>query len=140
MVEEYPQELIDLNSLDPVNVNWFKYIFDKYVKPDSMLNSVDAVVNLLSMILNNQKDEEIQMEVIELIGFDNMEMASELFEKRVYINAHCDKLTEQMKGDSHYGQQKQREVGQTVASLGVTVDHASGSGMNKKKGAGKKRA
>jgi len=38
------------------------------------LNSVDAIVNLLSIILSNQSDEEIQAEMFDLIGYENFEM------------------------------------------------------------------
>jgi hypothetical protein len=58
--------MIDLESIEPHKVNWFKYIMDKYLKPtdedgnpSALLNSTDAYVNLLNIVLSAKKDEEI---------------------------------------------------------------------------------
>lgn len=56
---------IDLSQIEPHKVNWFKYILDKYLKLEdedgnpSALNSADAYVNLLNILLTSKKDEEI---------------------------------------------------------------------------------
>lgn len=54
MVEK-AEPLLDLSSIDPSKVNWFKYIVDKYLNEEadsSILNSTDAYANLLSIVLS----------------------------------------------------------------------------------------
>ena len=63
--------------VDPSKVNWFKYIVDKYLNDEtdtSILNSTDAYANLLQIVLNNKKNEEIQDELFELVGYSNFEL------------------------------------------------------------------
>lgn len=61
-------------------MNWFKYIIDRYLKPEdeegnpSALNNPDAYVNLLNIILTSKKNEEIQEELLDLVGFHNFEL------------------------------------------------------------------
>lgn len=78
--EEIMEPQIDLDSIEPHKVNWFKYLVDKYLKltdeegNPSALNSADAFVNLLSSLLSNKKNEEIQGELLDLVGFHNFEL------------------------------------------------------------------
>ena len=63
-VEEEDEEL-DLSSIEPSKINWFKFIVDKYLKMQdeegnaSALNSADAYVSLLNIVLSPKKNEEI---------------------------------------------------------------------------------
>ena len=68
--------LVDLDSLDPQKVNWFKYIVDKYLTSPSVLNTADAYVNLLRIIISPERHEEIQMELLDLVGAENVDMAT----------------------------------------------------------------
>lgn len=82
---EKAEPLLDLSQVDPSKVNWFKYIVDKYLNDEaesSLLNSTDAYANLLQMVLSQKKNEEIQDELLDLVGYDNFELLSQLIEKR----------------------------------------------------------
>ena len=62
---EESEDDIDLESVEPSKVNWFKYIMDKHLKLKdedgnmSALNTADAFVNLLNILLTSKKNEEI---------------------------------------------------------------------------------
>ena len=73
---EKPEDLIDLNMIEPSKVNWFKYLVDTYLTDDNstVLNSTDAYANLLSIVLTTKKNEEIQEELLDLVGYDNLEL------------------------------------------------------------------
>jgi hypothetical protein len=92
VVEKPEPLLLDLTQVDPTKVNWFKYIVDKYLNEESdssALNSTDAYANLLQIVLSNKKDEEIQNELLDLVGFENFELLSQLIEKRTFIKEYC---------------------------------------------------
>ena len=63
-----------------------------------------------------------------------------LIDKRNYIKEHCKIISEQMNKGSQYGQIKAKEVSQQAYSIGVTVVHATGSGLGNKRKGGKKKA
>jgi len=62
--------------IEPSKVNWFKYLVDTYLTDDNstVLNSTDAYANLLSIVLTTKKNEEIQEELLDLVGYDNLEL------------------------------------------------------------------
>lgn len=62
--------------IEPSKVNWFKYLVDTYLTEDNstVLNSTDAYANLLSIVLTTKKNEEIQEELLDLVGYDNLEL------------------------------------------------------------------
>jgi len=62
--------------IEPSKVNWFKYLVDTYLTEDNstVLNSTDAYANLLSIVLTTKKNEEIQEELFDLVGCDNLEL------------------------------------------------------------------
>lgn len=51
----------------------------------NLLNTIDGYANLLSIILSSKKSEEIQEELLSLVGFENIEMCTQLIEKRDLI-------------------------------------------------------
>jgi hypothetical protein len=63
--EESEEEELDLSEVEPSKVNWFKYILDKYLRHEdedgnqTALNTADAYVNLLNILLTPKKSEEI---------------------------------------------------------------------------------
>ena len=73
---EKPVDLLDLSMIEPSKVNWFKYLVDTYLTDDNstVLNSTDAYANLLSIVLTTKKNEEIQEELLDLVGYDNLEL------------------------------------------------------------------
>jgi hypothetical protein len=81
-----PAPILDLSMVDPNKVNWFKYIVDKYLtQANSVLNSTDAYANLLQILLSRKSDAEIQEDLLDLVGFENIELMTELMEKRDFI-------------------------------------------------------
>jgi hypothetical protein len=77
--------------IEPSKVNWFKYLVDTYLTEDNstVLNSTDAYANLLSIVLTTKKNEEIQEELLDLVGYDNLELLTQLLEKRLFIQEYC---------------------------------------------------
>ena len=73
--------------IEPSKVNWFKYLVDTYLTEDNstVLNSTDAYANLLNIVLSTKKNEEIQEELLDLVGYDNFELLTYLLEKRAFI-------------------------------------------------------
>jgi hypothetical protein len=63
-IEEEEEEL-DISAIEPSKINWFKFIVDKYLKMQdeegnaSALNSADAYVSLLNIVLSPKRDDEI---------------------------------------------------------------------------------
>ena len=45
---------------------------------ESALHSVDSYINLLSIVIGNKSDEEIQEELFELVGFHNFNLMQQL--------------------------------------------------------------
>lgn len=80
LVESSSEEEIDLEMLEPAQVNWFKFIIDNHLKlmdedgNPTVLNSADSFVTLLNILLNNKPNEEIQEELLNLVGFHNFEL------------------------------------------------------------------
>lgn len=93
---------MDLSTIEPHKVNWFKFIIDRYLKlqdeegNDSALNNPDAFVNLLNILLTSKKNEEIQEELLDLVGWHNFELLEKLLEKREAIKEHCKTLQEKL--------------------------------------------
>jgi hypothetical protein len=71
------------------------------------LNTPHAVVNLLNIILTQKKNEEIQDELLDLVGYHNFELLEKLIEKRDIIKEQCksinEKLTSQAQGSNYKG-------------------------------------
>jgi hypothetical protein len=78
--QEESEEEFDISQIEPSKINWFKFILDKYLKlkdeegNPTALNNADAYVNLLNIITTNKKNEEIQEELLDLVGFHNFEL------------------------------------------------------------------
>jgi hypothetical protein len=88
--------------VEPSKVNWFKYILDKYLKMtdedgnQTALNTADAFVNLLNIILTPKKNEEIQEDLLSLVGYHNFEFLEKLIERREIIKEQCKGILEKM--------------------------------------------
>lgn len=111
--------------IDPQKVNWFKYLVDTYLTEDNstVLNSTDAYANLLSIVLSPKKNEEIQEELLDLVGYDNLELLSQLLEKRAYIQEYCGQVqsrlqSEKAKDDAY----KSKNFDLPRGNIGVTVE------------------
>jgi len=103
--EEDQMEDIDLSLVEPSKVNWFKYILDKYLQMKdedgnmTALNTADAFVNLLNILLTPKKNEEIQEDLLSLVGFHNFELLEKLIERRDIIKDQCKGILEKMQTD-----------------------------------------
>ena len=103
--EESSEEELDLSQIEPSKVNWFKYILDKYLKltdedgNQTALNTADAYVNLLNILLTPKKSEEIQEDLLSLVGFHNFELLEKLIERRDIIKEQCKGILEKMQVD-----------------------------------------
>ncbi len=86
-------------------MNWFKYIIDKYLKLQdedgnpTALNNADAYVNLLNIVLTSKRNEEIQEELLDLVGYHNFELLEKLLDKRDYIKDQCKLINEKMQNE-----------------------------------------
>lgn len=100
--EEEEDEEIDWSLIEPSKVNWFKFILDKHLRLTdddgniSALNTPHAVVNLLNILLTQKKPEEIQGELLDLVGFHNFELLEKLIEKRDIIKEQCKGINEKL--------------------------------------------
>lgn len=62
---------------EPHRFNWFKYLLDTQLKTEdeegnkSALQSADGYINLLNIVISTKPDDEIQNELMELVGFHN---------------------------------------------------------------------
>jgi hypothetical protein len=98
-IEEVPEEievidrppLLDISQIDPTKVNWFKYIID----------TADSYANLLNILLSSKKNEEIQEDLLDLVGFHNFEMLGLFFEKRELIKEYCRVLNEKIQAEKN---------------------------------------
>ena len=98
--------------------------------------NIDAYANLLSIIMTSKKDDEIQGELIELVGFNNFEFLGQILDKREYIKDLCKSLTEKIQLDKQTNQNYKPKNMSTHTSLGVAVEVKDKKG---KKGKGGKQ-
>ena len=102
--DEVKEEPLDIESIDPSKINQFKFIIDKYLSGDqsvSILNTIDGYASLLNVLLSQKKNEEIQDEIMGLVGDHNFEMVFALFEKRDLIKEQCRSIEENLKKMQH---------------------------------------
>ena len=133
---EKPVELLDLSMIEPSKVNWFKYLVDTYLTEDNstVLNSTDAYANLLSIMLTTKKNEEIQEELLDLVGYDNLELLSQLLEKRAFIQEYCGQVqariqSDKAKNDAYKGKNFDLPRG----NIGVSVEFRKSGAKTSKK-------
>jgi hypothetical protein len=111
-IEEVPEEieviekppLLDISQIDPTKVNWFKYIIDTAMQDSedgSAMNTTDSYANLLNILLSSKKNEEIQEDLLDLVGFHNFEMLGLFFEKRELIKEYCRVLNEKIQAEKN---------------------------------------
>ena len=130
--EESEEEELDLSEVEPSKVNWFKYILDKYLKMtdedgnQTALNTADAFVSLLNIILTSKKNEEIQEDLLSLVGYHNFEFLEKLIERREIIKEQCKGILEKMQvekqGTDYRGKNMDILSGPTSS---VTIQYAT---------------
>jgi len=99
--EEEPD--INLDNIEAYKFNWFKYLIDKYLqhKDDdgnvSALHSADSYITLLNIVISAKTNEEIQDELLDLVGFHNFALLEQLMAKREDIKVYCTAQTDKLK-------------------------------------------
>ena len=96
-----------------------------------MLTSIDGYANLLSIILSNKRSEEIQEELISLVGFENLELCGQLIEKRELIQDQCRGIEENLKKEKSASNYKPKNFDVSRPGVGVSVEHVQVRGKGK---------
>lgn len=137
--EEEEEDELDMNQVEPHKVNWFKYIIDRYLQLEddegnpSALNNPDAFLNLLNIILSNKRNEEIQEELLDLVGFQNLELLEQLLDKRELIKEHCKNVNEKlMQEKQQTDSYRPKNMGLPAVSIGVRVEKGKEKGKKRK--------
>lgn len=84
------------------------------------MNTIDAYASLLSIILSSRKSEEIQEELINLVGFENIELCLQLIERRELIQEQCKGVEETLKQEKNASNYKPKNF-DVNRPVGVTV-------------------
>jgi hypothetical protein len=100
--DKQEEEEVDIDTVDPMKINQFKYVIDKYMKysddqGQTVLNSVDAHAELLGIIISAKSNEEIQFDLFELVGENNFQLMTELMQKRDIIKQQCTSISDRLK-------------------------------------------
>jgi hypothetical protein len=91
------RRIVDPESIDPSQFNWFKYLIDTHLKEyeddgnKSLLHSADIFNSLLNTIISSKKNEVIEGDLVDLVGYGHLDLVSELMKRRdgikVYVKA-----------------------------------------------------
>jgi hypothetical protein len=71
-------------GIDPTQFNWFKYLLENHLNlvddegNKSALQSADSYISLLNIVTSTKSDDDIQEELICLVGFHNFELLGHL--------------------------------------------------------------
>ena len=94
---------LDLERIEPYKFNWFKYLLDKHLQHRdeegnvSALHTSDSYINLLNIIISSKSDEDIQGELLDLVGFHNFELLEKMIQKRDAIKIYTSTVQENVK-------------------------------------------
>jgi len=70
----------------------------------SALHTADSYINLLNIVISTKSNEEIQDELLDLVGFHNFLLLEQLMNKREAIKIYCNALSEKLKEDRQQNQ------------------------------------
>ena len=91
--KQTPQKIVketkDVNmpdKKDKSHINLFKTIIEKHLKPNN--DNVDIIYRILEVIKSKATPQEIQEEVIGLLGYSKLEMLQELIENQSNIQSY----------------------------------------------------
>jgi hypothetical protein len=126
---DFNDDDIDLEKIEPHKFNWFKYLLDKHLKHVdeegnmSALHTADAYINLLNIVTSQKTNEEIQEELLDLVGFHNFPLLEHLINKRDAIKTYCAALSDALKDEKVSGKDQYRGKNMNMApvSIGVSV-------------------
>jgi len=97
---------------------------------NSVLNNNDAYANLLQLLLSRKQNDELQEDLVELVGFEHLLLIEDLLAKREFIQDYCGKL---LKEKEQVGT-KGPKTHDSRPQVGVSVSW----GKNNKKGNGRR--
>ena len=106
---DFKEDDVDLDSIEPHKFNWFKYLLDKQLKHEdeegnmTAFHNDDTYINLLNIHNSHKTNEEIQEELLDLVGFHNFALLEHLINKREAIKTYCAALTEALKDEKVSG-------------------------------------
>ena len=88
----------------------------------------------MAIVLSNKRSEEIQEEIIDLVGFENFELVSQLIERRELIQEQCKGIEEHLKAEKNASSYKPKNYDVNRPGIGVSVEivHVKGKGKNRK--------
>ena len=89
----------------------------------SALHTADSYVTLLNIVISQKTNEEIQEELLDLVGFHNFALLEHLINKREAIKTYCAALTEALKDEKVSGgnQYRGKNMNTAPVSIGVSV-------------------
>jgi hypothetical protein len=128
--EEEDETEINLETIEPYKFNWFKYLIDKHLQHKdeegnvSALHSADSYINLLNIVISQKSNEEIQEDLLDLVGFHNFMLLEQLMSKREAIKVYCSALSEKLKEERNLSQNQYKGKNMTsgpLSSIGVQV-------------------
>lgn len=89
----------------------------------NLLNSLDGYASLLSVILSNKRNEEIQEELMDLVGFQNIDLCGKLIEKREIIQEQCRDIETDLKSERTASSYKPKNMDVNRPGVGISVEH-----------------
>ena len=105
--------------------NWFKYLIEKFLNPvdpdgeKSALHSADSVISLLHTVTSAKNDDVASLELLDMVGFHNIELVEHLTKRRAAIKTYVaatSKRLEQGQQPVYRGKNMEGPV-----TMGVTV-------------------
>jgi len=102
----------------------------------SALHSADSYINLLNIVISAKSNEEIQEELLDLVGFHNFSLLEQLMAKREEIKIYCkaasDKLKDEKSSASNQYKGKNNFSAGPQISVGVQIVKQGKKGKGKK--------
>ena len=107
--------------------NWLKEIVETHMKQLEMGENLNIVLNeMLNLLLSTQSSEIIQNDLLELLGFENIEMISGLIEHRPEIMEYCGYIKKGLKSLQSEGKgRKHRKKHRQHQDIGSTAQRES---------------
>jgi hypothetical protein len=124
---------IDPESLPAHQFNWFKYLIDTELRHSdeegnvSALHTADSYISLLNIVTSSKTDEEIQEELLDLVGFHNFPLLEKLLTKRDAIKIYTSAIRESLKDDRSAPQRRPQERKESKRQLYSLVRELEGN-------------
>ncbi len=73
------EEVLDVSAMAPEKVNWFKHIIDSHVEEGSTLYNAETLGFVLERLMSGRSEQELQGELVDIFGYDNLDLLMSLF-------------------------------------------------------------